>query len=112
MIYSNVLNVILFAIRAATFAFALILLFNLLSDWRKRSQEEKNGLRATRLAMITIIFAIALENAIYSTGYIHAGFESKILNEWLTNARFFLMVARLGILYGVVKLYLLFNNHH
>jgi hypothetical protein len=110
MIVSELLNITLFVIRAATFAFALILLLNLMADWRQRSQEEKNGLRATRLAMIVIIGALVLENFLYSLAYLHAGFDSVKLNQWLTDARLLLFVARFAILYGVIRLYLLFNH--
>jgi hypothetical protein len=110
MIYSNGLNFILFLIRMATLGIATILLFNLLSDWRKRSQEEKNGLRAARLALIWIIGALALENLVYAIGYIHTGFESVKLNLWLTNARIIIIFSRGAVLYGVFKLYQLFNH--
>lgn len=110
---SVILNIILFIIRIGTFAISGILLFNLISDAREVSQENRvNGLWGTRIALISIVAAIFIENLIYAIGYVHSGFDSPTLNEWLTNARPIVIVARALVFYGVLKLFILFRKEH
>lgn len=109
--YSVALNIILFIIRMSTFIISTILLFNLIADARGVKQENRvNGLWATRIAMIAIIGALVIENGIYAVGYVHSGFESIVLNAWLTNARLFIITARGLVLFGVIKLFILFHH--
>ena len=109
MTYDTILNIFLFAARIITFLISTILLFNLISDIRNLAQEQKvNGVWETRMAMIALIGAIWLENAIYAVGYIHANFGTLQLNVWLTEAKLLLIIARSGVAYGVFRLFKLF----
>jgi hypothetical protein len=109
MTYDTILNTILFAARIITFGLASVLLFNLIADIRNLAQEQKvNGVWATRLTMIVLIGALWLENAIYSIGYIHGNFGTIGLNVWLSQAKLLLIMARLGVAYGVFAIYKLF----
>jgi hypothetical protein len=111
MTYDLFLNLLLFTARVGTLALTLVLSFNLIADWRTNVQKETNGLRATRIALISIILALLIENTLYGIGYIHAGFNTAKLNAWITQAKPILIVARYLIFYGVLRLFLLFCCH-
>ena len=107
--YDTILNVLLFVARVGALIFTAILTFNLLADWRNIVQaDKKNGLWATRIAISFIIGALMIENFVYSLAYLHGGFTTDGLNMWLNSAKLVVIVARWLILYGVIRLFILF----
>lgn len=112
--YSVILNIIIFVIRAATLIVSAILFGNLVSEAREVKQEDRvNGLWATRIALLTVVGSVVLENLVYTIGYLHSlDFQSISINQWLSDARPFVILARAGTFYGIFKLFALFRKEH
>lgn len=109
MTIDTLLNVIIFATRMIGLLFSFLLTFNLIADARNTIQEErKNGLWATRMAILAIIGALFLENVLYGLSYLHGSFTTVGLNEWLVEVKPLLILTRILVTYGIIKLFLLF----
>lgn len=108
MTYDSVLNFFLFLSRVATLFLTLVLFANLWSDWRERHTKNENGLGKTRVAIMILVLSLLAENTLYGIGYIHSGFDTAVLNQWLTLVKPLLILARWGVFYGVLKLFTLF----
>jgi hypothetical protein len=101
-------NIILFIIRITTFGFAVVLSFNLLSDWRNQYMKETNGLRATRIAIMLLVLAFLIENGVYALAYPHGGFTTPGLNQWLSTVKPVVILSRLIVMFAFYKLFRLF----
>lgn len=106
--FDTILNIILFSVRISTFILTLILTLNLWGDWRAKAQQESDGLEETRISMLIMMAALLLENLVYFLGYVHGSFTTSGLNRWLTQAKPLVIVARIGVLYAVIRLFILF----
>jgi hypothetical protein len=105
------LNIILFAARVLTAIFTFILAFNLLAEWRGAT-EESSGLQDTRVTMVILIVSLLLENFLYTLAYIHGGFDTLKLNQWITDVKPLFILSRWGIFVAVLRLFLLFYRKH